>query len=364
MDQLNDPLVLLRAPGKGLLTFSTGGRRNVDLEKRYFSKILGNRSWFEQVDRVLTQGVGPFILGVPSDSGAGICRGSNHGPQFLREALLKMDPKWAHSDLGDVPSIPQLSHDSLLNSEQKKRSGIALWGEDYREFLPVSPLNILESVLFNVWKRNSDHRVLTVGGDHSISESVFRALKSSMKLGKLGVLHFDAHTDLLEDRFGVAHCFGTWAANAVKMMADPKAFVQLGIRTSGRDQKHWEEKFGLRQIWAATAKKKSAKAMAKDLLAHWTAMGISDLYISFDIDALDPKFAPSTGTPEKMGLDLKWSKDLLLEISKNMKVISADIVEIAPVLGSKADIQKTVKASAQISTILLKAMKPAKAKKK
>jgi agmatinase len=357
MDSSIDPLRLLRPPGRGLLTFTTGARGNIDLEKKYYGKLLASRNWAEYVDALLSKHRSPLILGVPSDSGAGICRGSNHGPVFLRELLFKQDPKWAESDLGDIPSIPQLSHDSLLSAEQKKRSGISLWGGDYREFLPVSPLNLLESVLFNVWKRDPQNKILIIGGDHSLSEAVFRSLKASMKLPALGVLHFDAHTDLLEERYGVAHCFGTWAAQAVKLLPNPQAFVQLGIRISGFDQGHWESKFGLRQIWCKDAKRKNPKALAAELVRHWRGLGIDNLYISFDIDSLDPKFAPSTGSPENQGLNLEWTKKLLTEILKSMTLISADLVEVAPVLGSKLEVTKTLRSAAQISKILLGAMK-------
>jgi agmatinase len=362
MDSAIDPLRLLRPPGRGILSFTTGARQNVDLEKRYFAKALRLQSWPEHVKDLLNKdsGLDFYFLGVPSDAGSGICRGSNHGPQFLREALYSAKKDFAGHDLGDVPTIPQLSDDEILSTAQLERSGRALWGDSYISGLPVSPLNLLEASLRRVWEENPEAKIFTIGGDHSISGAVFRALEGANKLKNLAVLHFDAHTDLLEERYGIRHCFATWTAHSVRKLANPRAWVQLGVRTSGFEKAHWEEKFGLQQIWAREVLKKSPEFVAKSLLKEWKSMGMTGFYVSLDVDALDAQQVPSTGTPEPKGLDLRWTEKVLEILLGELPLVSFDLVELAPVLGSAADSAKSVKAAARLAQVMLKSWQPRK----
>ena len=67
---------------------------------------------------------------------------------------------------------------------------------------------------------------------------------------KVGILHFDAHTDLLDTRLGIDLCFGSWAYHILEDLSSPELLVQVGIRSSAKDRMHWEKKFGVTQIWA------------------------------------------------------------------------------------------------------------------
>ncbi len=331
----------LRAPGEGLLTISTGSAAADALVGKYFS-VKERSGWGENVRKKLLKTQPFYILGVPSDSGGGICRGAAHGPLHLRKSLYSKHPKWAARDLGDIPCIPQLVHDSMLNENQLRLSRQALWNKAEGN-LPVSPLNILEDLLVEIWAENPQFRPLVLGGDHSISGAIFSAMARSGKLEKTAVLHIDAHTDLLESRFGVEHCFGTWTAHAVRCLKNPALWAQIGIRASRHDKSHWERQFGLKQFWAKELLKEKPKNFAHDLLSTWEAWGAERLYITNDIDGTDSKFVPATGTPENKGLGVLWLSEVIHYLSRHLPLVGADLMEVAPVLGSRADAQKTLR---------------------
>jgi agmatinase len=336
---------LLRSPGAGLLTISTGSAAARD----YFARRHAGRDISEWPllvrERLQEWRKSPppfFTLGVPSDSGGGIRRGAAHGPLALRNAAYSKHPGWADLDIGDVPCIPQLSHDDLLSARQLRASGRALWDDAYRAGLPVSPLNLVEETLVEAMRVSRHLRPFVIGGDHSVSGPVFNALARLGRTQKLAVLHFDAHTDLLESRFGVDHCFGTWTAHAVKLLSKPAAWAQVGIRASRHPREHWEARFGLRQHWAADCLERDPEDFARELVAHWRSLGCTALYVTNDVDATDAASMPATGTPEPEGLSPGWVEAVIRRCSRELPLAGADLMELAPVLGSSADAARSV----------------------
>lgn len=338
---LSTGLSILRAPGHGLLTVSTGADAAASFVKKYFKKH-SSMGWVPRLTEV-TAAEHPWLIGVPSDSGGGICRGAAHGPLALRQELYARDRFWSAFDLGDVPCIPQLVHDSMLNEIQREASARSLWGVHYSEGSAASPLSLLEDLLVQIWRRYADFRPFILGGDHSISGPVFAAMDRVGKTQRLAVLHIDAHTDLLESRFGVQHCFGTWTSHALKTLGNPMAWVQIGIRASGKDKQHWESGFGLKQYWSRELVKKDPLKFADELCDHWRSLGCDSLYITNDIDGTDAAWVPATGTPEVRGLNPLWLRKVLSRVSSQLSLVGADMMEVAPVLGPSAGARKTVK---------------------
>lgn len=343
---MGDILRIIQAPGLGLLTVSSGKGQPQKLLGRHFKL----KDWEKQLRAKLSswESDSPFFLiGAPSDSGGGICRGAAHGPIHIRHDLYSRKKKWAKYDLGDIPCIPQLLDDQMLSQSQLQKSGISLWGTEYHHTSPVSPLNILETFLTYLLDAKISGIPLILGGDHSLSGPVFKSLHRKGITKNLAVLHFDAHTDLLEERFGVKECFGTWTTHALKTLPNPKAWVQVGIRASAKPKEHWESQFGLRQHWAKDCHGKNPKAFAHDLLEHWKSIGCNKLYITNDIDGTDSRFAGATGTPENNGLHPKWVQTVIKTCREQLPLIGADVMEVAPVIGSPAAAKKTVRLASQ-----------------
>ncbi|MFN3988071.1 MAG: agmatinase [Rhodocyclaceae bacterium] len=180
------------------------------------------------------------------------------------------------------------------------------------------------------------HHVVWLGGDHSITLSLLRALRR--QLGRpLAVLHFDAHCDTWTDHFGEPSGHGTWVAEAVEeglMFAD--ACVQVGIRSAAeRDAREYIADRGGRVFTARELRGRDGPGLAgviDEIAATLTRHGgDTPVYLSFDIDCLDPAFAPGTGTPEPGGLTSSQVLTLLEGLcAQPLAWVGMDCVEVAP----------------------------------
>jgi agmatinase len=178
------------------------------------------------------------------------------------------------------------------------------------------------------------HHMVWLGGDHSITLPLLRAYRA--RCGQpLAVVHFDAHCDTWRDHFGEPSGHGTWVYEAFEEgLVVPACFTQIGIRSSGeRAAREYVRDQGgqiftardLRGLESPAQLRGVVEAMAARLAAH----GQPPLYISLDIDVLDPAFAPGTGTPEPGGLNSNQMLSLLEAISA-WPCVGMDCVEVAP----------------------------------
>ncbi len=329
--------LFLRPPGRGIATFSTGGGlANPLLQKLYGTDQAQavSEAWEETLQRI--RRVESILVGVPSDTGAGFQRGAAFGPVGIRLAYLARYGNYPKGlvDIGDVLCIPQLLHDSMLSEEQKTACRQALYPGAEKENLPVSPLSLAEASFQTLLELNPKARLVVLGGDHSISWPAMRYCQD--RLGnEYGVLHFDAHSDLMEKRLGISFCFSTWAFHAQKAMK-PRHLVQVGLRASTRNREQWEAQLPVRQFWAAEIRGKEG-ACIDQILEHFRSEGITKIYISNDIDGTDSAFAPATGTPEGNGLQPEFVTALIGEVRRNFDVFGGDITEVAPPLSGSHD---------------------------
>lgn len=327
-----DELVLyLRPPGQGIYTVSSGKQELEEFTKRY----LGNEqeTWRNHLEKLSTlSGKSARVLvAIPSDAGAGFMRGASLGPQGMREAF-------GHApvfDCGDVFCVPHFIEDDMLSAAQRYASQDALYAAiplPERRSLPVSPMSITLRVLQLIKQINPEIKVHILGGDHTcawpMSEFLFADSKDRTDQG---IIHFDAHTDMLSERLGVKYCFGTWAYHANELLGRNGRLVQIGIRASAKPQSYWEEEFGVKQLWA-----KDALLMAPEELGSWVVQylsekGISRVYISNDIDGTDSYWASACGTPEPNGLTPEHVLAVIAAVrDAGIVVLSADLVELAP----------------------------------
>ena len=294
---------LLTLPGNGIYTVHSGKEKKEKLLKAYYNTTDAEKArskWLATFKKLDIKR--PWILGIPSDNGGGIQRGANWGPLVLRQEILADRQNFI--DLGDVRVIPHLLHDKYLNAETIKYCQKSLYGKINK--LPVSPLSIAEMALNQIYESHPEARILGFGGDHSTSYPLVKTwLKSRKSLKKAALLHFDAHTDLMDRRLGIDLCFGTWTYQILEHLKSSDHIIQVGIRSSGKNKKHWKDTLGVEQIWAQEVTKNGLEKTYKKILNHYKKIGIEEIYVSFDIDALDIKYAAATGTPEKDGLILK-----------------------------------------------------------
>ena len=282
-----------------------------------------------------------LLLGVPSDVGAGVLRGSNLGPQAIRSRLVEEEPDFfalaaaaGLVDVGDVFVVPQLLHDEMLSTRQLEATRAALYPglpAEARALLPVSPLSIAERVA----------RLLSPLAPQARGCSCSAATTPApgppwrrWPLRTRGWRWSRWTRTPTSSRSGWAcgYCFATWSFHASRLLG-PGRLVQVGIRASRRDRAHWESTTGARQLWAAEVLAAPERALDRvvELLRE---AGASSVYLSNDIDGTDAAHAAATGTPEPGGLDAAWVSALIARLGREFRVVGGDVMEVAPPLAS------------------------------
>ena len=255
--------------------------------------------------RTLTKdltGVDLAVTGIPFDQAVTNRPGTRLGPRAIREAstLQPFDPPygWGFDPLGEF--------------------AIADYGDMAFDYAHIDDFPAaLEAHIAGILA--TDTAVLTLGGDHYISFPILRA--HAKKHGPLSLLQFDAHTDTWpdDDMSRVDH--GTMFYKAVKEgLVDPARSVQVGIRTVNDDT------LGVNIIDAREVHETGPQAVAAKIKA---ILGDNKTYLTFDIDALDPAFAPGTGTPVWGGLTSPQAASILRDIA-GINLVGGDVVEVSP----------------------------------
>ncbi|MDG2300011.1 MAG: agmatinase [Planktomarina sp.] len=251
------------------------------------------------------------LLGVPWDGGTTNRPGARHGPRQMRDLstmIRAMNPATNISpfaavncaDLGDVPPNPVDIQDSL---------------DRVTEFVSVMKEKNIVS--------------MTVGGDHLVTLPILRALAIDEPLG---LIQFDSHTDLFDSYFG-GHKFthGTPFRRAIEEgLVDPKRFIQVGIRGTAYnlDDIEWGMDQGVRIIRVEELFERGVPSVMAEVRE---IVGDSPTYCTYDIDFVDPTFAPGTGTPEIGGPNSFQAQQVIREL-EGINLIGADLVEVSPPL--------------------------------
>jgi agmatinase len=171
-----------------------------------------------------------------------------------------------------------------------------------------------------------DHLV-ALGGEHGITLPLLRAL-TARQGAPVGLVHFDAHVDTWPDNFGQAYAHGSPFYHAINEgLVDPHRMIQIGIRSPvQREVMDWTVGKGVTVLSAQDVHGAVPAAVAARITE---VVGDAPAYLSFDIDALDPAFAPGTGTPEVGGL-ASWQVQALLRRLGSVRFVGMDVVEVAP----------------------------------
>lgn len=248
------------------------------------------------------------LIGVPWDAGTTNRPGPRHGPRQMRDysTMIRrinpatgVDPFAAVNcaDLGDVGPNPADLQDSLDRITSFYES-VAKAG--------ITPMS--------------------VGGDHLCSLPILRALADK----PLGMIHFDAHTDLFDSYFGgFKYTHGTPFRRAIEEgLLDPKRVVQIGIRGTMYDGEDLEfaKSVGVRVI---KIEEFFARGVSDVMAEAREIVGAQPTYCSYDIDFIDPSFAPGTGTPEVGGPNSFQAQQVVREM-EGVNLIGADLVEVSP----------------------------------
>jgi guanidinobutyrase len=260
-------------------------------------------------DQADARGLDACFVGVPFDIGTSNRPGARFGPRAIRaeSSLLRpynMATRAAPfdglmvADIGDVPINPFNLEDSIRIIE-KAYDDIMGYG--------CAPL--------------------TLGGDHTISVPILRAV--SRRHGPVGLVHVDAHADVNDTMFGERLAHGTPFRRAVEeRLVDGKRVVQIGLRGTGytAEDFDWPRSQGFRIVTAEECWYKSLRPLMAEVRDQVAA---GPVYLSFDIDGLDPGCAPGTGTPEIGGLSASQGLEIIRGC-RGLEIVGCDLVEVAP----------------------------------
>lgn len=248
------------------------------------------------------------IVGVPYDGATSYRPGARFGPRHIRDQSSLIRP-WNPilevapfevlrvADYGDIDVSPVSIDETFAAVE--------------RELAPVVDAGVTP---------------IAIGGDHSITLPVLRAL--ARRHGPLSLVHFDSHPDTWGEYAGSYHYHGSTFRRAIEEgIVDGARLIQVGIRGPiyGRDDFEFHAEHGLEVIRIGDVKEQGV-ARALERVARLRGR---PLYLSFDIDAVDPAYAPATGTPEVGGLT-SYEALCLVRGLRDLDLIGADIVEVAP----------------------------------
>ena len=249
------------------------------------------------------------FVGVPFDIGTSNRAGARFGPRQIRaESCLirpyNMATRAAPFDSLQVADIG----DVAINTFNLEKS-VAIIESAYDEILA------------------QDCKPLTLGGDHTISLPILRALHK--KHGPVGIVHIDAHADINDTMFGERIAHGTPFRRAIEEgLINPTRMVQIGLRASGyeADDFDWPRSQGVRVVQAEECWYQSLKPLMVEVREQ---LGEGPVYLTFDIDGLDPAYAPGTGTPEIGGLTVHQALEIIRGC-RGLDMIGGDLVEVAP----------------------------------
>jgi agmatinase len=277
-----------------------------------------------RVDRVEAGQV--VILGAPFDWGTSHRPGARFGPKAIREAdYLPPDGRRPHLtagidplsalpvvDAGDIPVVGGYIEPSLAAIEQHVHT-VAAAGA-----IPV-----------------------VLGGDHTVTLPNATGVARHHGFGQVALVHFDAHADTGEHQWGQLYGHGTPMRRLIESGAVPgHRFVQIGLRGywPPPDTLAWMREQQLRSYFMEDIVRRGLDTIVDEAVAAVTAGGARGVFVSVDIDVVDPGMAPGTGTPEPGGLTARELLDTVRRLGRELEVVGADVVEVAPHYDQPGDV--------------------------
>jgi agmatinase len=272
-------------------------------------------------DPALLAGFDVAIVGAPTDDLVSDRPGTRLGPRAIRSASCPPGPHLEAKidafaelrivDYGDAPVLPA----------DPVRTHAAI-EDTVREVLDAGLIPIV------------------LGGDHSIAEPDMRACAA--RHGTVGLVHFDTHTDTGTEVFGVEVSHGTPMYRLVRDgHVDPKRYVQIGLRGywPGEQEFGWQADQGITAFFMHDVRDRGIDAIVEQTVA---AVGGGPVFLSVDVDVLDPAFAPGTGTPEPGGMTSVELLKAVRALAERLELVGADVVEVIPTAVGSADITALV----------------------
>ncbi|HWT96536.1 MAG TPA: agmatinase [Terriglobales bacterium] len=254
-------------------------------------------------------GLDVAFVGVPLDTGTSNRSGARFGPRQIRAESCLLRPYNMATRAAPFDSLQVADIGDVAINTFNLQKSIGLIEAAYDEIL------------------SHDCIPLTMGGDHTIVLPILRAI--ARKHGPVGLVHVDAHADINDTMFGEKIAHGTPFRRAVEEgLLNGKRVVQIGLRGTGYEAEDfdWPRAQGFRVVQAEECWYKSLAPLMAEVRQQ---LGKGPVYLSFDIDGLDPSSAPGTGTPEPGGLTTIQGLEVIRGC-RGLDIVGGDLVEVAP----------------------------------
>ena len=272
-------------------------------------------------DPKLLAGFDVAIVRAPTDDLVSDRPGTRFGPRAIRAA--------------SCPPGPEL--------ETKVDAFAELRVVDYGDapVLPADPERTHEAIEATVGEvLDAGVIPIVLGGDHSIAEPDVCAC--AKRHGPVGLVHFDTHTDTGSEVFGVEVSHGTPMYRLVREgHVDPKRYVQIGLRGywPGEPEFEWQREQGISAFFMHDVRERGINAVVADAVR---IVGGGPVFLTVDVDVLDPAFAPGTGTPEPGGMTSLELLTAVRRVAAQLDIVGADVVEVIPTAVGSTDITALV----------------------
>ena len=273
-------------------------------------RFAGPGSMFRLPEQADANDLDIAIVGVPLDVGTSNRPGARFGPRGIRAESVLVRPYGMYTGAAPFDSFQ-----------------IADVGD-----VPLNTFNLEKSI--PIIERHFDRlieagtKTLAIGGDHTVSLPILRAVKK--RWGKVALVHVDAHADINDSMFGEKVCHGTIFRRAIEEgLVDPHRMTQIGLRTTGYSAEdfEWSRKQGVQVVQAEECWYQSLAPLMDEVRNRIGPD--TPTYLTFDIDGLDPSVAPGTGTPEPGGLTASQGIEVIRGVW-GLNLVGADLVEVAP----------------------------------
>jgi len=259
--------------------------------------------------QVGAQGLDACFVGVPFDIGTSNRAGARHGPRQIRAESTLLRPCNLATRASPFDSLNVADIGDVATNTFNLENSIAIIERTFDEIVATGC------------------RPLAIGGDHTITLPILRSMHR--RFGRLGAVHIDAHGDVANSIFGEPITHGSWMRRAVEEdLVDPERVVQIGTRGTGHvvEDVDWPRQQGFRVIPAEECWHQSFAPLMEGIRETVTG---GPVYVSFDIDGLDPAFAPGTGTPEIGGLTTMQALEIIRGC-RGLDIVGCDVVEVSP----------------------------------
>jgi agmatinase len=300
------------------------------LDAREMPRFAGIRTFMRAPHTTDLAGVDAAVYGIPYDTATSYRTGTRFGPEAIRSASALLRPYNPALEVNVVETLSIVDYGDLpVSPGDTQRT----YGQVEKALAPLVDAGVFP---------------LALGGDHSVTLAELRVL--ARRHGPLALVQLDAHGDTWDEYFGQRYFHGTTFLRASEeKLIEPKASIQAGLRGSLYGAEDLES---ARELGFGVLPCDHLRALGPGSFASLVRerVGTRPVFVSFDIDVLDPAFAPGTGTPEVGGLSTAEALAFLRAL-RGMQLVAADVVEVSPSYDGPG--QQTALAAANVAYELL-----------